>query len=137
MIPNNIRESEFFRGFRDLVGELSREPESVFVAKWAAVEKEFDQPWLSETSKFNIDSWLVECALEEFSSLRLFGRKKVQALFFQCNDYLRNVGDYVEIEKGPLAGRAKVTRRRLTRRGGLLLTLRYGLWKTREWEFFD
>jgi len=50
---------------------------------------------------------------------------------------LKRIGERVKIESGPLAGEPVVIRRRLTERGGVLLTLKYDDGRIREWEWCD
>ena len=50
---------------------------------------------------------------------------------------LKLVGERLKIPSGPLKGEPTIIRRRLTERGGVLLTLKFDDGQIREWEWFD
>ncbi len=50
---------------------------------------------------------------------------------------LAKVGARIRIPFGPLAGEPIIIRRKLTERGGVLLSMQYADATIREWEWFD
>ena len=47
------------------------------------------------------------------------------------------VGDRFETDRGPMTGRGRCIRRKLTPREGVLFTIQYDDGTIREWEWFD
>jgi hypothetical protein len=74
--------STFYNALRDKAREWLRLPETKFENAWSKVDAAFDKAWLSMTSSFNIDTWLIQCVEEVFPDLKR-KRKDVERLFFE------------------------------------------------------
>lgn len=73
----------FCQGLHDLVRYISALPGKEFERRWQRARAKADQPWLRQTSSFNIDTSLLQSVCEEFSELKLLSRPEVQELFFR------------------------------------------------------
>jgi hypothetical protein len=76
-------ESGFYKGLHDLVRDIAGVSAAEFERRWQRARTKADEPWLQQTSAFNIDTALLESACEEFLELSLFSRLKIHELFFR------------------------------------------------------
>src|SRR5258708_38072768 len=72
----------FYESLRSSVASVVRLSAVDFNERWARLVTSADQPWLSQTSSFNIDTWLLRAVCEEFAGFELLANPKIQKVFF-------------------------------------------------------
>src|ERR1700687_2831461 len=77
------RQSAFHNALRDLIRGVTHLPTVDFEQRWQRAYTKADQPWVSQTSGFDAESWLLQCACEEFSEFELLSRPDIHDLFFR------------------------------------------------------
>ena len=74
---------DFVDALRSCVKGIVDVPPEEFDGRWTSVLERSEQWWLSETSSFNLDTWLLRLADDEFPDFNLLQRQEVEKVFFE------------------------------------------------------
>jgi hypothetical protein len=129
----------FYAALRENARDWLALSEQQFNSEWKKVDASFDKDWISMTSSFNVDTWLIECVEEVFPTLKN-RRKDVERLFFG----VRGEGDFgphligKEMPwKDAEGGKVKIVQVSLSHRLGMRYGLRDSSGRFFEIEKFD